>query len=180
MSTHKISCAGFGGQGVMSMGQLLTYAGMIEGKEVAWVPSYGPEMRGGTANCCVTVSDVPVAAPVFEEGMTTAVVMNGPSFHKFVDKVAPGGSIFINSNIVTQKVERDDINAYYIPINDIAAELGNPKLINIVMLGAVIAKQEIVKSESILDAFLKVFGQNKAKFIPINSEALKKGMEFVQ
>lgn len=179
-NTHKISCAGFGGQGVMSMGQLLTYAGMLEGKEVAWVPSYGPEMRGGTANCCVTVSDNPVAAPVFEEGMTTAVVMNGPSYHKFVDKVAPGGSIFINSSIIKDKVERTDINTYYVPVNDIAAELKNQKLINIIMLGAVIEKDKIVKGESILEAFLKVFGENKAKFIPMNKEALQRGMEAVK
>lgn len=178
--THKISCAGFGGQGVMSMGQLLTYAGMIDGKEVAWVPSYGPEMRGGTANCSVTVSDEPVASPVFEQGITTAVVMNVPSFLKFVPKVAAGGSIFVNSSIVKEKVERDDVNVYYIPVNDMAIELGNPKLINIIMLGAVIEVDKIVESESVLKAFLKVFGENKAKLIPINREALAKGSEFAR
>ncbi len=175
--THKISCAGFGGQGVMSMGQLLTYAGMIDGKEVTWVPAYGPEMRGGTANCSVIVSDDPIGSPIFEEGITTAVVMNLPSFNKFVSKVAPGGSIFVNSSIISEKVERTDVNVYYIPVNDIANELGNSKLINIIMLGAMIEIDKIVEPESILKAFLKVFGDNKAKLIPINREALAKGAE---
>ncbi len=174
---HKISCSGFGGQGVMSMGQLLTYAGMIDGKEVSWVPSYGPEMRGGTANCSVVVSDDPVGSPIFEEGITTAVVMNLPSFHKFVSKVAPGGSIFVNSSIIDEKVDRTDVKVYYIPVNDIANELGNSKLINIIMLGAVIEIDRIVESESILQAFLKVFGENKAKLIPLNRQALEKGAE---
>ena len=178
--THKISCAGFGGQGVMSMGQLLTYAGMIDGKEVSWVPAYGPEMRGGTANCSVIVSDEPVGSPIFEEGVTTAVVMNLPSFHKFVPKVAPGGSIFVNSSLITEKVDRTDVNVYYIPANDIANELGNAKLINIIMLGAVIEIDKIVEPESILKAFLKVFGDNKAKLIPINREALAKGAEIAK
>ena len=180
ITTHKISCAGFGGQGVMSMGQLLTYAGMIDGKEVSWVPAYGPEMRGGTANCSVTVSDEPVSSPIFETGITTAVVMNLPSFNKFVSKVAPGGSIFVNSSIIAEKVDRTDVNVYYVPVNDMAAELGNPKLINIIMLGAVIEIDRIVESESILKAFLKVFGDSKAKFIPINREALAKGSEFAK
>lgn len=180
VKTHKISCSGFGGQGVMSMGQLLTYAGMIDGKEVSWVPAYGPEMRGGTANCSVIVSDEPVASPIFEEGITTAVVMNSPSFHKFVPKVAPGGSVFVNSSIITDKVDRDDVNVYYIPANDIANELGNAKLLNIIMLGAVVEIDEIVRSESILEAFLKVFGANKAKLIPINREALAKGAEIAK
>jgi Pyruvate:ferredoxin oxidoreductase and related 2-oxoacid:ferredoxin oxidoreductases, gamma subunit len=175
--THKISCAGFGGQGVMSMGQLLTYAGMIDGKEVSWVPAYGPEMRGGTANCSVIVSDDPIGSPIFDKGITTSVVMNLPSFRKFVPKVASGGSIFVNSSIVSEKVDRDDVNVYYIPVNDLANELGNGKLINIIMLGAVIEIDKIVESESVIKAFLKVFGDDKAKFIPINREALSKGAE---
>ncbi len=178
--THKISCAGFGGQGVMSMGQLLTYAGMIDGKEVSWVPAYGPEMRGGTANCSVIVSDEPIGSPIFDTGITTAVVMNLPSFLKFVPKVAPGGSIFVNSSIIKEKVERDDVNVYYIPANEIASELGNDKLLNIIMLGAVVEIDKIVESESILKAFLKVFGDNKAKLIPINREALAKGAEYAK
>ncbi len=179
--THKICCAGFGGQGVMSMGQLLTYAGMLENKEVSWCPSYGPEMRGGTANCAVVVSSDPVGSPVINSNATIVVAMNGPSYDKFIDVVAPGGTIYINSSIVNKKVERTDIKAYYIPANNIAIEdLNNVKLANIVMLGAVNEIENIVNDESILEAFKKVFGASKEKFIPVNREALKKGAEYVK
>lgn len=178
MKTHKICCAGFGGQGVMSMGQLLAYAGMLEGKEVSWCPSYGPEMRGGTANCAVVVSDNPVGSPVIVSNATVAVVMNLPSFDKFVNMVAPGGTVFINSSLIDKKVERTDVSVYYIPANEIASELNNPKLLNIIMLGAVVEIEKMVASESILEAFKKVFGASKEKFIPVNREALAKGAEF--
>ena len=108
MATSRVICAGFGGQGVMSMGQLLTYAGMLEGKEVAWLPSYGPEMRGGTANCAVTVSDEPVGSPVIANDATCAVIMNLPSM-KFVKDVVPGGHILVNSSLIDTKVDRDDV-----------------------------------------------------------------------
>ena len=108
MATARVICAGFGGQGVMSMGQLLTYAGMLEGKEVAWLPSYGPEMRGGTANCSVTVSDEPIGSPVFENNIDIVIAMNVPSYLKYVDKVAPGGCLFINSSIVNEEIKRTD------------------------------------------------------------------------
>ena len=179
--TYKISCAGFGGQGVMSMGQLLTYAGMEEGKEVSWVPSYGPEMRGGTANCSVTVSDEPIGSPVFDKGITTCIAMNVPSYLKYVDKVAPGGDLFINSSIIHDEVKRTDINVYKVPVNDIADELGNQKLVNSIMLGAVIEVTKIVSPETILHkAFLKLFGESKAKLIPANEKALAKGAEAVK
>ena len=99
MSTARVICAGFGGQGVMSMGQLLTYAGMLEGKEVSWLPSYGPEMRGGTANCAVTVSDSPVGSPLITGDATCAIVMNLPSLEKFESEVKPGGKIIVNSSL---------------------------------------------------------------------------------
>ena len=179
MATERVICAGFGGQGVMSMGQLLTYAGMLEGKEVSWLPSYGPEMRGGTANCAVTVSDKPVGSPVISGDATCAIVMNLPSLDKFEREVKPGGKILVNSSIIERKVERTDINAYYIPANDIALELGNPKVANMIMLGACLKVTEAVDIESVLQAFLKVFGERKSKFIPINREALQKGMNAV-
>ena len=113
MSTSRVICAGFGGQGVMSMGQLLTYAGMLEGKEVAWLPSYGPEMRGGTANCAVTVSDDPVGSPVIANDATCAVIMNLPSM-KFVKDVVPGGHILVNSSLIDTKVDRDDVKVKFI------------------------------------------------------------------
>lgn len=176
MSVARIICAGFGGQGVMSMGQLLTYAGMIENKEVSWLPSYGPEMRGGTANCAVTVSDTPVGSPVITDDATAAIIMNLPSLGKFQNDVIPGGKILINSSLIKAKCDRDDVDVYYIPANDIAAELGNPKVANMVMLGAYLALDEdSANVESVLEAFKKVFGPRKEKFVPLNRQALEAG-----
>ncbi|MBP7913644.1 MAG: 2-oxoacid:acceptor oxidoreductase family protein, partial [Proteocatella sp.] len=133
---NKVICAGFGGQGVMSMGQLLAYAGMIEDKYVSWLPSYGPEMRGGTANCGVTVSDEEIGSPIITNDADIAIVMNLPSLIKFEKDVKPGGKIFINSSLIEKKVERTDIEVYYIDANKIAADIGNIKAANLVMLGA--------------------------------------------
>ncbi|SHH19274.1 2-oxoacid:acceptor oxidoreductase family protein [Tepidibacter thalassicus] len=180
MATEKIICAGFGGQGVMSMGQLMTYAGMLEDKEVSWLPSYGPEMRGGTANCSVIVSDTPVGSPIITNDATTAIVMNLPSLIKFEKDVVSGGKIFVNSSLIDQKIEREDIEAYYIPANEIALELGNAKVANMVMLGAYLEVTKTVKTDSVLEAFKKVFGPSKEKFIPLNKEALEKGAAAVK
>ncbi len=171
MSTQRVCCAGFGGQGVLSMGKLLAYAGMLEGKEVSWCPSYGPEMRGGTANCSIVVSDEPVGSPVITADATASIVMNQPSYDKFVEIVGAGGTIILNSSLIESKVDRTD---------DIAKDLGNPKLANIVLLGALLEVDKTVSEQAVLDAFTKVFGENKAKFIPINKEALAKGAEFVK
>ncbi|RDY25544.1 2-oxoacid:ferredoxin oxidoreductase subunit gamma [Romboutsia weinsteinii] len=175
MSTARVICAGFGGQGVMSMGQLLTYAGMLEGKEVSWLPSYGPEMRGGTANCAVTVSDKPVGSPLITDDATCAIIMNLPSLEKFEKDVVPGGKILINSSLIDRKIERTDVDVYYIPANEIAAELGNPKVANMIMLGSYLEVSETVEVDSVLEAFKKVFGPSKEKFVPLNKAALEKG-----
>ena len=174
---NKVICAGFGGQGVMSMGQLLAYAGMIEDKHVSWLPSYGPEMRGGTANCGVTVSDEEIGSPIITNDADIAIVMNLPSLIKFEKDVKPGGKIFVNSSLIEKKVERTDIEVYYIDANKVAADIGNIKAANLVMLGAVLKSTPIVDIESILEAFKKVFGPSKEKFIPQNREALIKGGE---
>lgn len=176
---NKVICAGFGGQGVMSMGQLLAYAGMIEDKHVSWLPSYGPEMRGGTANCGVTVSDEEIGSPIITNDADIAIVMNLPSLIKFEKDVKPGGKIFVNSSLIEKKVERTDIEVYYIDANKIAADIGNIKAANLVMLGAVLKSTPIVDIESILEAFKKVFGPSKEKFIPQNREALIKGGESI-
>ncbi|MEG1311818.1 MAG: 2-oxoacid:acceptor oxidoreductase family protein [Romboutsia sp.] len=180
MSTSRVICAGFGGQGVMSMGQLLTYAGMIEGKEVSWLPSYGPEMRGGTANCAVTVSDKPIGSPLIANDATCAIVMNLPSLDKFENEVQTGGKILVNSSLIERKVEREDVEVYYIPANDIALELNNPRVANMIMLGAYLQIDPTVEIESVLEAFKKVFGPSKEKFVPLNKEALQKGAEAVK
>ena len=166
--------AGFGGQGVLLMGQLLAYAGMLENKEVSWLPSYGPEMRGGTANCSVVISDTPVASPIVTKA-SAVVAMNRPSLDKFEDYVQKGGMLFINSSIIDKKAERSDISAYYIPCNQIAEQLGNPRVANMVMLGAYIKKTQCVDFENVLTALLNKLGEHKAHLIPLNREALNRG-----
>ncbi|HLR34833.1 MAG TPA: 2-oxoacid:acceptor oxidoreductase family protein [Tissierellales bacterium] len=171
---ERIIIAGFGGQGVMAMGQLLTYAGMIEDKKVSWLPSYGPEMRGGTANCSVIISSEDVGSPVVIDS-NTAIAMNKPSLDKFEDSVVKGGKLFINSSLIGEKSKRDDIEVYYIPANDIADELGNIRVANMVMLGAYLEVSKVVETDSVLKAFTKVFGEDKKHLLPINEEAIKKG-----
>ena len=176
---ERIIAAGFGGQGVMALGQMLTYAGMVEDKKVSWVPSYGPEMRGGTANCNVIISDDLIGSPVVIEA-TTALVLNKPSLDKFEDSVVPGGKLFINSSLISAKSRREDIDVYYVPANDIANEIGNNRVANMVMLGAYLEATKMVGMDSIEKAFFKVFGENKAHLLPINKEALEKGAEAVR
>ena len=176
---ERLIIAGFGGQGVMAMGQLLTYAGMIEDKNVSWLPSYGPEMRGGTANCSVILSDEPVGSPVVTDS-TASIVLNKPSLDKFENSVVSGGKLFINSSLIDKKSVRNDIDVYYIPANEMAIELGNDKVANMVMLGAFLEATKLVDIESILKAFTKVFGDDKAHLVPLNKEALEKGAEAVR
>ena len=171
--------AGFGGQGVLLMGQLLAAAGMMEGKNTSWIPSYGPEMRGGTANCSVMLSDQEIDSPLVTRP-TSLIVMNRPSLEKFESKVVPGGSIFVNSSMIDISVSRSDVNAYYIPCSELAAELGNTKVSNMVMLGAYLGKSGCVEIESVLKALLEKLGERKANLIPINREALQKGASCIR
>lgn len=177
---ERVIMAGFGGQGIMAMGKLLAYAGMLENKEVTWLPSYGPEMRGGTANCDVMVSDTMIGSPVISKDATAAIIMNLPSLEKFENEVMPGGKIIINKSLIDEKTSRNDIDAYYVPVNELASELGNAKVSNMVMLGAYIELTKVVEIDSILKAFLKVFGENKTHLVPLNKEALLKGAEAVK
>ena len=171
--------AGFGGQGVLLIGQLLAYAGMYEGKNVSWLPSYGPEMRGGTANCSVVVSDDPVASPCINMA-NCVIAMNRPSLDKFEDAVQEGGMIFINSSIIDKKSERSDISAYYVPCNEIADSLNNPKVGNMAMLGAYLEATKAVDSKSVLDALLYKLGEKKAHLIPLNEQAIELGKQSVR
>ena len=172
---REIILSGFGGQGVMSIGKNLAEAGVVEGLEVSWVPSYGPEMRGGTANCTVILSDERIGAPLVEEA-TEIVVMNRPSLLKFEKVVRPGGIVFINSSIVPDKVTRDDVRAVYVPCDEIAAELGNPKVGNMVMLGAYIGATGALKVVTIQQMIEEMFTGKKAKLVPLNLEALQRGI----
>jgi len=180
MFDEKVICAGFGGQGVMSMGQLLAYAGMLEGRFVTWMPSYGPEMRGGTAYCSVMLSDTPVGSPIVTNNASCAIVMNLPSFKKFEQTVSSGGVLLVNSSMVDEKCTRDDVEVYYVPANDLAKECGNTRAANMVMLGAYLAVKKIASPDTIIEAFKKVFGENAKKLIPLNVEAMRRGMESVQ
>lgn len=174
-----ILIAGFGGQGVLSTGQLLAYAGMLEDKYVAWIPSYGPEMRGGTANCGVTVSDTPISSPVVSEP-TVLIVMNRPSLEKFESWVVPGGIILVNSSLIDLKVRRDDVKDIYIPANDMAEEMGNGKVANNIILGSLIEMTGVVSLDSVIESLRKVLPPRRHNLIEINRQALEKGMELVQ
>lgn len=177
--THQIIMAGFGGQGVMSMGKILAEAGLKEGKNVSWLPSYGPEMRGGTANCSVIVSDEPVGAPTVTEA-TAVIAMNKPSLDKFEKDVISGGVLLINSSLIDKKATREDIKVYYVPANDIAAELGTDKIANMVMLGAYLKASDAAKEDTIMEYIAEVFSGKKASVIPLNKEALKRGAEYIK
>ena len=170
----EIIISGFGGQGGLAIGKNLAEAGMDEGLNVTWAPSYGPEMRGGTANCSVVLSDKPVGSPVFAHP-TELIALNEPSLLKFETDVQPGGIVFVNSDVVTDKVSRSDLKAYYIPCSQIAEEVGNSKVSNMVMLGAYVAATQVLKEETIVGMIEHIFTGPKAKFVPLNIEAFHRG-----
>lgn len=163
---NKIIIAGFGGQGVLSLGQIIAYSAMQDNKEVSWLPAYGPEMRGGTANCSVIISDKTVASPVIAQP-NILVIMNKPSLYKFIDKVEPNGTVFINSSLVDAVVERKDVKVYYIKANERAHELGTEKAANIYMMGAINKVCNIVSGESMLRGIEYGFSA-KPKLIDLN------------
>ena len=171
MATTKLFFAGSGGQGVLTMGQMLTYAAMYADMNATWLPSYGPEMRGGTANCTVVISpDKPVSCPLIYEA-DDVVVMNLPSLIKFESLVKPGGNLFINSSMIEQKATRDDINVYYVDAGGIAQSLGNARTANVVMLGAVVEVSKVVPVEMIYKIMEKTFSGRKAHLLDINKQA---------
>lgn len=177
---QKVIMAGFGGQGVMAIGKLLAYAGMIEERNVTWMPSYGPEMRGGTANCAVVVSDDEVGSPLISKDGTAAIVLNLPSMVKFEKELLPGGKLIINKSLIDVEPTRKDLDVYYVSANELALELGNAKVANMVMLGAYLELTKIVEVDSVLKAFVKVFGENKSHLVPLNKDALAKGADAVK
>ena len=179
MSTTQYLFAGFGGQGILFAGKFAAYKGLIEEKQVSWLPSYGPEMRGGTANCCVVVSDEEVGSPVVVEA-DSVVVMNRPSLEKYEKNVAPGGKLFINSSLVKDEPTRTDIEVYRVPASEIADELGNSRVANIVMLGAMLEKTGIVSPKTAIECLAASFGERKAHLIPLNEQAIQKGAEAVR
>jgi 2-oxoglutarate ferredoxin oxidoreductase subunit gamma len=171
MNTERLLFSGFGGQGIMLMGELLSHAAMIEGKSVSWLPSYGPEMRGGTASCSVTISDEEISSPVIVEP-TVLVAMNRPSLKKYVDAIVSGGVLFLNDSVFCDVPDRDDIRIVHVPCGEIAESLNNSKMANMVMLGALIKSTGIVGMASVVAAMEKKFTGAKKKFIPLNKDAL--------
>ena len=168
--------AGFGGQGMLLIGKFLAMACMLDGKHVSWLPSYGPEMRGGTANCSVIVSDEEIGSPLIENA-DVIVAMNAPSLDKFESKVRPGGLLVINSSIIDRKSTRDDITVVYCDSMKIAEEVKNPKGANVAILGAMMAKCDIVDVDKMVEAVRIELGERKARFLEGNKAALLAGIE---
>jgi 2-oxoglutarate ferredoxin oxidoreductase subunit gamma len=169
----EVQFAGFGGQGIMLMGQILAQAAMQAGFEVVWIPSYGPEMRGGTAYCTVVISDRPIGSPIIRNPKHL-VAMNRPSLEKFAATVKPGGVIFINSSIISIEAGRDDVDVLKVPIIEIAKDLGNVKAANIVALAAFVVRSKIVDFDLLRESVKEKFAE-KEKLIPINMKALEEG-----
>jgi 2-oxoglutarate ferredoxin oxidoreductase subunit gamma len=176
---EEIIIAGFGGQGVMSLGQLIAYAGMLDGKGVSWLPSYGPEQRGGTANCAVVVSNEPVGSPLVT-WPSTAIVLNNPSFDKFEPRVRPGGLLIVNTTLVTKTSERKDIRIIEIGASDMANDLGNSRVANMILLGAFLEHTKIVSTDAVIESLKKVLSEDKHHLIEVNKLALKKGASIVE
>ena len=174
----RLIIAGFGGQGVLLIGQLIAYAGMLEGKEVSWMPSYGPEMRGGSANCAVVVSDEPVGSPKVEEA-DVVVAMNLPSMNLFEKNIMSGGILWYNSSLITDAPSRSDIKAIAIDCGGIADEVGSQRASNMVMLGAYAAATGDFTVEQLMHALRHKMGPSKEKFMPTNQKAIEAGMAAV-
>ena len=173
---HEIIFAGFGGQGILSMGQIIAYSAMIEKKEVSWMPSYGPEMRGGTANCIVIVSESRISSPIIST-FDSAVVLNQPSLDKFENAVKPGGLLMYEESAIINPPTRTDIEILSVPANEEALKLNLKRAANMILVGAFLEKRPLVKIENILTALKKVLPERHHHLIPINKDALLKGKE---
>lgn len=177
--TTQILIAGFGGQGVLFAGKCLAYEGLFEEKQVSWLPSYGPEMRGGTANCSVIISDEPIGSPIVSKP-DVLIVMNLPSLDKYENDVVKGGKIFVDSTLIARKVVSTDADAYYIPATKIANELGIPTLANMIMVGKMIKETGIVTLENACEAMKKVVSARHQDLLEANVKALKAGFEYAE
>ena len=175
--TTQILIAGFGGQGVLFAGKFLAYKGLLEEKQVSWLPSYGPEMRGGTANCSIILSDDPVGSPIVSTP-DALIAMNLPSYDKYEPTVAPGGKIFVDSTLIGRKALRDDVDTYYIPATKMAADAGIPTLSNMIILGKMIKETGAVSFENLIGAMKKVVSAKHAELLEINIKALESGYNY--
>lgn len=176
--TEEIIISGFGGQGVLSMGKILAYAGIMENKQVSWMPAYGPEQRGGTANVTVIVSDNPISSPILSQ-YDTAIVLNQPSLEKFEPLVKPGGTILYDGYGIYKRPSRTDVNVYRIDAMEAAAKMSNNKVFNMLVLGGFLKVRPIVTVEDVVLGLHKALPERHHKLIPMNEEAIRKGMDLV-
>lgn len=174
MGIYKIIISGFGGQGILLMGRLLACAANSIGKHTSWLPSYGPEMRGGSANCMVVISSKPINSPLVTEP-TTLVAMNRPSLDKFEPKIKEGGLLFINKDVINREIARKDIEVIKVPTDTIAYKLGNNKVVNMVMLGTYLGYTELIPLGLVVDNLKKVIPQYRQHLLGLNEKALKEG-----
>jgi 2-oxoglutarate ferredoxin oxidoreductase subunit gamma len=177
--TEQMIIAGFGGQGVLSMGKILAYSGLVEGKEVSWMPSYGPEMRGGTSNVTVIISDKRISSPILTK-YDTAIILNQPSMDKFESMVKPGGMLLYDPNGITRLPERKDIKICEVKATQAATEMGNQVIFNMIVLGGYIKIKPIVKLENVMNGLKKSLPERHHKLLPLNESAIKKGLEIVE
>lgn len=177
--TEELIIAGFGGQGVLSMGKILAYSGVMQDKEVTWFPSYGPEMRGGTANVTVILSDDRISSPILHE-FDTAIILNQQSMDKFEAEVKPGGTLIYDPNGIVHPPTRKDINIYRIEGVRLAAEMGNPKTFNMIVLGAFLKAKPVVEIENVKKGLENSLPERHHKLIPLNIEAIQKGMDSIE
>lgn len=175
---EELIVAGFGGQGVLSLGMTLAYAGMLENKEISWMPSYGPEMRGGTANCITIISDNKISSPIISL-FDSAIVLNQPSMDKFAPRVKPGGILLYESSNIFKPSTRTDIEIIGIPATTEALQMKNAKVMNMIILGAYLQLRPVVSNESILEALKKVLPEKYHHLLPINRQALERGEAMV-
>ncbi|MBO4359569.1 MAG: 2-oxoacid:acceptor oxidoreductase family protein [Eubacteriaceae bacterium] len=173
--TENILIAGFGGQGILFTGKVLAYKGLLEGRNLSWLPSYGPEMRGGTCNCGVILSDEPVGSPIVNHP-DVLVAMNLPSLDKYEADVAPGGKIFVDSALIERRVERTDVDVYYVPVTRMAMDNGTPGLANMIMLGKVF-KECGMRTDDIEETLKKVIPAKHADLFDANMSCIRLGME---
>lgn len=176
MSTTNMLIAGFGGQGILFTGKFLAYKGLTEGKEVSWLPSYGPEMRGGTASCSVIISDEPVGSPIVSKP-DVLIAMNLPSLDKYEDSVVPGGKIFVDSTLIDRKVKRDDVDVYYIPSTKLASDNDMPTLANMIIAGKLLEVTGGFEEEAVNAALGKVISAKRADMLATNLKAMQIGAE---
>lgn len=177
--TEEIIIAGFGGQGVLSLGKIIAYSGIMEGKEVSWMPSYGPEMRGGTCNVTVIISDSRISSPVVKR-IDTAVILNQQALDKFEKDVKEGGTLIYDPNGITRHPERTDINIYKIDAARLSVELGNPKIYNMIIMGAILKARPILSDENVELGLKKSLPERHHKLIPLNMQAVENGSKNVE